>query len=128
MMEFYIPTETGEFLAFSSAVAAFVLGIVGLFAPRTALRLSGLDLRQGRAEGLAAARSIGGFHAGLALSALMLAQNWTYLAIGSAFALAAFGRILSMMSDGSFSLKSTAILLVQTVLAALPLAYVFGLI
>ena len=127
-MEFYIPTETGEFLAFCAAAVAFVLGLIGLFAPRTALRFSGLDVREGRAEGLAAARSIGGFHAGLALAALMLAQNWTYLAIGGAFALAAFGRLLSMMSDGSFSLKSLILLLLQAALSALPLAFVFGLV
>ncbi|MDR6755520.1 hypothetical protein J2Y48_000805 [Mycoplana sp. BE70] len=127
-MEFYVPTETGEFLAFCGALAALLFGLVGLFAPRSSLKFNGLQLRDGTAEGYAAARSLGGFHAGLALSAVMVAQDWAYLAVGSAFALAAFGRVLSMMSDASFSMKNLALLVAQLVLAALPLAYVFGLV
>ncbi|QRM53425.1 DUF4345 domain-containing protein [Sinorhizobium sp. BG8] len=125
-MEFYVPTETGEFLAFSAAVVTALIGLLGLFAPGLALRLSGLELRDSNSEGLAAARSIGGFHAGLAIAALLLAQSWIYLAMGGAFALAAFGRILSMMSDRSFGVKSLILLFVQGILAGLPLAYVFG--
>ena len=127
-MEFYIPTDTGELLAFCAALAACLLGLVGLFAPRLSLRLNGLQLRDGSNEGYAAARSLGGFHAGLALCAVMVAQDWAYLAVGSAFALAAFGRVLSMMSDASFSLRNLALLAVQLVLCALPLAYVFGFV
>lgn len=125
-MAFYIPTETGELLAFCAALVACLLGLVGLFAPRLSMRFNGLQLRDGSTEGYAAVRSLGGFHAGLALCALMVAQDWTYLAIGSAFALAAFGRILSMMSDASFGLKNLALLAIQIVLSLLPFAYVFG--
>ncbi|MDX3927606.1 MAG: DUF4345 domain-containing protein [Shinella sp.] len=127
-MDFYVPTETGEFLAFCAAIATGVFGLLCLFAPGYALRLSGLQLRDGRTDGFAAARSTGGFHAGLAIAALLVAQSWIYLAIGGAFALAAFGRILSMMSDKSFSVANLAVLFVQAVLSALPLAYVFGVI
>ena len=70
-MEFYVPTDTGEFLAFCGALAALLLGLVGLFAPRLSLRFSGLQLREGSTEGCAAARSLGGFHAGLALAAAL---------------------------------------------------------
>lgn len=127
-MEFYIPTDTGELLAFCAAVVAGLFGLIGLFAPRLALKANGLQLREGSTDGYAAARSLGGFHAGLALAALMVAQDWAYLSLGSAFALAAFGRILSMMSDASFSLKNLAMLFAQAVLALLPLAHVFGFI
>jgi hypothetical protein len=51
-----------------------------------------------------------------------------YLALGAAFALAAFGRILSMLSDGGNTVMNWLFLSVQIVLAALPLAYVFGLV
>jgi hypothetical protein len=51
-----------------------------------------------------------------------------YLAVGAAFALAAFGRILSMMSDNGSTLYNWAALIVQAALAILPLAYVFGMI
>lgn len=125
-MDFYIPTETGELLAFCAAVATGLIGLFGLFAPRSALRLAGLSLGETSREGLAFARSAGGFYAGVAIAALLFAQSWIYLAIGSGFALAAFGRILSLMSDGSLSARNIAVLLVQIVLAGLPLGYSLG--
>jgi hypothetical protein len=125
-MEFYIPTETGEFLAFCAAIATGLLGLFGLFAPGTALKLAGLQPKEASREGLAFVRSAGGFYAGLAIVALLMAQSWIYMAIGGGFALAAFGRILSLMSDGSFSAKNLLVLFVQAVLAALPLGYAFG--
>ena len=128
-MEFYIPTETGEFLAFCAALVAAAIGLVFLFAPGLAFRAIGLDLREGRRGGYAEARSVmGGFPMGLGLAAVLLAQPMVYLALGAAFALAAFGRVLSMLSDGGNTIFNWAYLLVQIVLAALPLAYVFGMI
>lgn len=126
-MEFYIPTETGELLAFLAAIASGLLGLFALFAPGTALRLGGLQLREGASEGLAFVRSAGGFHAGLSIVALLVAQSWIYMAIGGGFALAAFGRILSLMSDRSFTARNLAVLLVQAVLAGCMLGYVFEL-
>ena len=125
-MEFYIPTETGEFLAFCAAIATGLFGLFALFAPGIALNLSGLETKEASREGLAFVRSTGGFYAGLAIVALMMAQSWIYMAIGGGFALAAFGRVLSLMSDRSFSMKNLLVLLVQAVLAALPLGYAFG--
>ena len=125
-MEFYIPTETGEFLAFCAAIATGLFGLFALFAPGIALNLSGLETKEASGEGLAFVRSAGGFYAGLAIVALMMAQSWIYMAIGGGFALAAFGRVLSLMSDRSFSMKNLLVLLVQAVLAALPLGYAFG--
>ena len=127
-MEFYIPTETGEFLAFCAAIATGLLGLFALFAPGTALKLAGLQTKETTREGLAFARSAGGFYAGLAIVALMMAQSWIYMAIGGGFALAAFGRILSLMSDGSFTVKNLLVLVTQAALAAFPLGYVFGFI
>ena len=47
---------------------------------------------------------------------------------GSALGLAAFGRVLSLMSDRGGTWRGVLFLVVEAVLAALPLAYVFGLI
>ncbi|HXV29785.1 MAG TPA: DUF4345 domain-containing protein [Sinorhizobium sp.] len=128
-MEFYIPTETGELLAFCAAAAAMLIGLVMLFAPGLTFRAAGINLAEGRRGGLAEARStMGGMHVGLGLGAIMLAQPMVYLAVGAAFALAAFGRILSMMSDNGATLFNWIALIVQSALAILPLAYVFGLI
>ncbi|WP_275785545.1 DUF4345 domain-containing protein [Pararhizobium gei] len=128
-MEFYIPTETGEFLAFCAAAVTALIGLVFLFAPRLAFRALGIDVREGRRGGFAEARStMGGFHLGLGLAALLLAQPMVYLALGAAFALAAFGRILSMLSDGGNTIANWLFLAAQASLAGLPLAYVFGLV
>lgn len=128
-MEFYIPTETGEFLAFCAAVVTSLLGLVFLFAPGIAFRALGIDLREGRRGGYAEARStMGGFHLGLGIAALLLAQPMVYLALGGAFALAAFGRILSMLSDSGNTVVNWLYLAAQIVLSALPLAYVFGFV
>ncbi|MDW5317916.1 DUF4345 domain-containing protein [Rhizobium sp. PL01] len=128
-MEFYIPTETGEFLAFCAAVVTSLLGLVFLFAPGIAFRALGIDIREGRRGGYAEARStMGGFHLGLGIAALLLAQPMVYLALGAAFALAAFGRILSMLSDGGNTVVNWLYLAVQIALSALPLAYVFGFV
>ncbi len=128
-MEFYIPTETGEFLAFCSAAVTTLLGLVFLFAPGLAFRALGIGLREGRRGGYAEARStMGGFHLGVGLAALLLAQPMVYLALGAAFALAAFGRILSMLSDGGNTLVNWLFAGLQIVLSLLPLAYVFGFI
>jgi hypothetical protein len=128
-MEFYIPTETGEFLAFCAAVVTSLLGLVFLFAPGIAFQALGIDLREGRRGGYAEARStMGGFHLGLGIAALLLAQPMVYLALGAAFALAAFGRILSMLSDSGNTVVNWLYLVIQIVLSALPLAYVFGFV
>lgn len=128
-MEFYIPTETGEFLAFCAAVVTSLLGLIFLFAPGIAFRALGIDLREGRRGGYAEARStMGGFHLGLGIAALLLAQPMVYLALGAAFALAAFGRVLSMLSDSGNTVVNWLYLIVQVALSALPLGYVFGFI
>ncbi|MBP1858402.1 AGROH133_08824 family phage infection protein [Rhizobium herbae] len=128
-MELYIPTETGEFLAFCSAIAACFLGLFFFFAPRIAFRVLGLDIREGRQGGYAEARSaMGGLPLGLGIAATLLIDKPYFLALGAAFALAAFGRILSMLSDSGNTVVNWLYLAVQIVLSALPLAYVFGFI
>ncbi|MDO9416504.1 AGROH133_08824 family phage infection protein [Pararhizobium sp.] len=128
-MEFYIPAETGEFLAFCAAGVTGLLGLFMFLAPGLTFRALGLIQREGRQGALSEARStMGGFHLGVGLAAILLAQPMVYLALGSAFALAFFGRLLSMMSDGANSPMNWVYLLLQGALAALPLGYAFGLI
>jgi hypothetical protein len=126
-MEFYFPTETGEQLAFLAATAAALIGCFVLFAPGLTLKLLGLAVTGDRPEGLGAARSAGGLIVGFSGTALLLAQPTVYLAFGAALALAAFARILSIMSDHGGTWRNMLLLVVEIVLAALPLAYVFGL-
>jgi hypothetical protein len=71
--------------------------------------------------------SLGGFYLGFGATALLLAQPMVYLAFGASFALAVFGAILSILSDGGATVRNCLLLVVHSVLAALPLMYVFGL-
>lgn len=127
-MEFYFPTEFGEQLAFGAAAVAALIGTLVMFAPGLTLKFFALQPRDFRPEGYGAARSAGGLMVGFSATALMLAQPTLYLAFGAAMALAAFGRILSIMSDRGNTLRNFLLLIVEILLAALPLFYVFGLV
>ena len=127
-MDFYFPMEPGEQLAFISAVAACLMGCVALFAPGYALRLSGFASAEFTSTERGAVRSSGGLLIGFAGTALLLAQPMVYLAYGGALALAAFGRVLSILSDGPSKFRAKLLLVVEILLASLPLAYVFGLV
>ncbi len=127
-MEFYFPTDLGERLAYCSAAFTALIGLVVMFAPGYTYRFLRLQVREGRSEAYAEARSAGGFHLGFGLVAILLAQPMIYLALGASFAIAAFGRILSIMSDRGSVWLNLLLLIVQAVLAALPLLYGFGYI
>lgn len=127
-MEFYFPTEFGEQLAFCAAAAAALIGALVMFAPGMALKFFALQPRELRPEGYGATRSAGGLILGFSATALILAQPTLYLAFGAAMALACFGRILSIMSDRGNTIRNFLLLVVEILLAALPLFYVFGLV
>ncbi|MDS7598051.1 phage infection protein [Agrobacterium tumefaciens] len=128
-MEFYFPTEFGEQLAFGAAALSVVIGLVFMFAPGITLRVFGLEPTGGRQDGYVLIRSsLAGFYLGLGAAALLLAQPMVYLAFGAAFALAVFGVILSILSDGGATLRNFILLVVHLLLSALSLSYVFGLV
>ncbi len=128
-MEFYFPTELGEQLAFGAAVLSSLIGLLVMFAPMITFRLFGLQVTGERRDGLVLIRSsLAGVYLGLGVSALLLAQPMVYLAFGAAFALAVFGALLSILSDGGATLRNLLLMVVHVVLAAFPLMYVFGLV
>ncbi|MBB3594435.1 hypothetical protein FHX08_004839 [Rhizobium sp. BK529] len=125
-MEFEFPTEFGEQLAFGAAAFTAFAGFVIMFAPGLAMRAFGLAARGERCEGFSEVRSMGGFYLGLGLGAIVLAQPLIYTAFGAAFVMAAFARIISILSDKGNTLLNWLLLVVQALVAALPLLYVFG--
>ena len=125
-MELYFPTELPEQLAFISAALVAVLGLLTTLFPARVLRASGFVTGVIASEGFGATRSVGGLHLGLGLAALALAQDFTYLMLGAALALAAAGRLFSLFVDRGISIKSLLVLSIQLVLAGLPLGYVLG--
>ncbi len=125
-MELYFPTEMPERLAFLSALVVAGFGLLTMLFPARLLRAGGLVTGEITSVGFGATRSIGGLHLGLGLAAIALAQDFTYLMLGSALGFAAFGRLLSLFVDRGRILINALVLIAQLVLAALPLGYVFG--
>lgn len=128
-MEFYFPTEFGEQLAFFAAALSAIIGLVVMFAPGLTFRLFGLQCEGTRRDGLVLLRSsVAGFYLGFGATAMLLAQPMVYLAFGASFALAVFGAVLSILSDGGTTARNCLLLIVHALLAALPLMYVFGMV
>lgn len=125
-MEFYFPTDLGEQLAYCSAAFTMLLGLIYMFAPGYSYRFLGLQPREGRLGAYAEGRSMGGFYLGSGVVAILLAQPTLYLSLGASFALAAFGRVLALMSDRGNIIVNLLMLVIQVTLAALPLLYGLG--
>jgi len=125
-LELYFPTEMPERLAFLSALVVAGFGLLTMLFPARLLRAGGLVTGEITSVGFGATRSIGGLHLGLGLAAIALAQDFTYLMLGSALGFAAFGRLLSLFVDRGRIVINALVLIAQLVLAALPLGYVFG--
>lgn len=130
-MEFAFPWpfSQGEWLAWTSALVTVVFGLILFFAPGLSLRLLRLQTTPDHPEALAEARAtMSGFYLGLGLCCILFAQPMLYIALGASWALTAFGRIVSMMSDRGNTLYNWVSVAVEIVLAALPLAFAFGLV
>lgn len=126
-MEFALPIETGEQLAFGAAVFTVLLGMMMLLAPGFSLRILGFQRPELSTAPYSEMRSsLGGFYVGVGVAAILVAQPFVYFALGLGFALGAFGRILSILSDSGSTLRNYILLVVQIVLSLLPLGYFFG--
>jgi cytochrome c biogenesis protein CcdA len=127
--EFPWPTTDGEWLAWSSAVVTILFGLILLFLPRTALRILRLQTVPDHPEAVAEARgTMAGFYLGLGLCCILLAQPWLYIALGFSWVFTAFGRIVSMLSDRGGTLYNWISLVIEVVLAGLPLAFALGFV
>ncbi|MDN5927385.1 MAG: DUF4345 family protein [Hyphomicrobiales bacterium] len=128
-LSFPWPMSQGEWLAWISAAATVLLGVFFLFAGGTGLKALRLQTAPTYPQALAEVRGrVAGFYLGLGLSAILLAQPLIYMALGFSWAFTAFGRLVSMLSDGGGRLYNLVLLVVEVVLAALPLLFAFGLI
>lgn len=123
------PYSQGEWLAWSAAAATVAIGLCFLLAPRLMLGALRLDPRTGYPQAVAEGRAmIGGFYVGFGLCAILFAQPLVYLALGFAWAVSAFGRLVSILSDSGNTLRNWLLLVVSIVLAALPIAFVMGFV
>jgi uncharacterized membrane protein HdeD (DUF308 family) len=130
-MEFAFPWpySFGEWLAWTCAVLTILIGLLLLFAPETGLKVYRLQTLPDHPEAVATARgNMAGFHLGLGISCVLLAQPLLYLALGLSWALTGFGRLISMLSDDGNTLYNWIALAVEIALALLALVFAFGLV
>jgi len=128
-LSFPWPLSQGEWLAWTSAAVTVLFGLILLFAPRLSLRLLRLQTRPDRPEAVAESRAtMAGFYLGLGVWAMLLAQPLLYQALALSWALTAFGRIVSMLSDRGNTAYNWLSLALEAALAALPLVYVLGIV
>jgi hypothetical protein len=122
-----IPTAPGAQLAMLSVVITTIIGLIWMLFARTVARRWGFASREGREGAEGELRPAGGFVAGLGLAGLLFDQPVIYVMIACAWALAAFGRLLSMMSasDRSNGLFNFLFLLIQVALAGAAFYWLF---
>lgn len=125
-----LPLTNADVAVYVTAAITGLFGLIGLFAPQvllSMLRLRTVDLHP---EAVSEIRStIGGFYVGIGLMGIMFFEQFTIpLVLGSAWALAAFGRLVSILSDQGSTVYNWLFLLLNLILAGLPLAALFGLI
>lgn len=123
------PTSTGGWLAFLSAAVTIAFGLLLFFAPRWSLRLLRLQPVPDHPEALSESRAtMAGFYLGVGLACVLLDQPLLYLALGAAWAFTAFGRLVSIALDRGNTAFNWISVIVELVLAALPLAFVLGFV
>ncbi len=130
-MEFAFPWpfSQGEWLAWSSAAVTVLFGLVALFAPRLTFKVLRLETRPDHPEAVAEARAtMSGFWLGTGICCILLAQPLLYMALGVSWALTAFGRLISMLSDRGNTVYNWVWLVLEIALAALPLLFAFQII
>jgi hypothetical protein len=121
------PMSEGEWLAWASAAVTVLMGLGLFLAPGLSLRALRLQARPEKPAAIAEARGrMAGFYLGVGLCCILLAQPLLYMALGFSWLFTAFGRLLSMMSDGASTPYNWAETVVELVLAILPLAFAFG--
>jgi uncharacterized membrane protein HdeD (DUF308 family) len=127
--EFPWPFTQGEWLAWSSAAVTVLFGLIMLFLPRIGLRILRLQTTPEHPEATSEARAtMSGFYLGLGLCCILLAQPLLYMALGFSWLFTAFGRVVSMLSDRGNTLYNWISLVIELVLAALPLAFSLGFV
>jgi hypothetical protein len=127
-MEFYFPTELNEQVAFIACAITAVIGLIVLLFPGPVLRLSAFQIGEVRPEGYGSVRAAGAQYVGLGVLPILLAQDWFYMATGVVLAMGAAGRFISFFADRGLTSRNVLFFLLEVVLAAGPLAYVFGYI
>ena len=117
MLEFYWPVTNGEWLAFVAAAATVVIGLaVALHALLTSVPVALIERGH-----------LAGMLLGLGTFSILMAQPFVYFALGAGWAFAAVLQVAVALRHRRLDAFGLGRLLVAVVLAAMPIAYGFGL-
>lgn len=123
------PATNGEWGAWGSAAVTVAFGLLLFFAPRISMRILRLQTAENHPEAVSEARAtMAGFYLGVGLCGILLAQPFIYMTLGFSWLFTAFGRIVSMLSDRGNTIYNWVSVILELVLAALPLGFAFGLL
>lgn len=129
-MDFALPQTNADMLPFAAACFTILLGLLALFAPRLTLKLLRLEPTQRHPHAFSAIRgTFAGFLIGVGVvTAAFYNQPFVQMALGAAWLFAAFGRLISILSDRGANLYNWIFLIIELILAAACLAPVFGFV
>lgn len=128
MIEIYFPTTFAEAMAYVSALITVLFGLMLFFLPRLSLRILHLQTWPDRPDAIAEARgTMSGFYLGCGLACILLAQPMLYIALGASWAFTALGRLTTIVFDRGATPFNLVSVVIEAVLAFLPLAYGFAL-
>lgn len=123
------PMTNGEWGAWGSGAVTVLFGLLMFFAPRISMRILRLQTTENHPEAVSEARAtMAGFYLGVGLCSLLLGQPFIYMTLGFCWLFTAFGRMVSMLSDRGNTIYNWVSLILELVLAALPLGFAFGLL
>lgn len=129
-MQFSLPIYPADWLPFAAAGLTVLFGLLALFAPRAVLRVLRLDTAPAHPEAVAEVRgTMGGYWLGTGLVALLFYdQPFVQMVVGAGWLFAAFGRVVSILSDAGATPANFLLLVLNLALAVLFLNPVIGLL
>lgn len=131
-MEIVFPDQWPERLAWLTALATIIVGLGLMLVPVRFMRFLGLEPLGSSGKGISEVRgAFGGSWVGIGVACILLAQPFTYFALGLAFFFAVVGRLISFVFDRSFNMHCVVATLVETLGAVFPLYFAgqaFGLL
>ena len=132
MIEITFPDQWPERLAWITAMATVLIGLGLMLAPRPFMHWLGLTPRSSTNNGVSEVRGpFGGMWVGMGLACLLLAQPFTYFALGMAFFFAVIGRLISFVVDRTFNIHCIVATVFEVLSAYFPLRFAaeaFGLL
>lgn len=126
MIEIVFPDDWSERLAWLTALATVFIGLALMIVPRRFGYVLGLTIRDGSNNGVSEIRGpFAGMWIGLGLACIILAQPFTYFALGLAYGFCVVGRVVSFIFDRSFTLHCIIASLFEGMCAYFVLKFTF---